>query len=773
MYKIFSYSKVLLVLVVLIFLQIRLVLTFQSLLPLWENAIKVQRKQVVTDETLNFWLNISFRIIKQFENLVIFLDDNLPLFPSYVKANFWSEPFVYTLLSFPILAILSVLIVVSKKRIKIAAIIFLFFWLVPAPRLLAKNIDTVVTNTNFNLSFPWTPETEFIWIFDEKISPYSLFEYSWNQSSPAKYAKINVSCLGHYQLFVNGKVVYRGPSFAVPPTVYFDTLDIARYIQKGENKISIICNFVEEIVHEYAHYQKPAILIGGAFSDGILTKTFSDYRLWKGIKLENIKNGQKIFDAGYTEEVDLTKLPKSTQPVGKLNLKGLFIAKKRPLPLLKYQIVAPKKISDQIYDLFTFSTGFLQINSNLEEDCKINVKWGIKVDQIDVPLYMAQLDKVILPKGKFTWDQFSRRSGRYIKLDHNCKGSIEVNFQKVGVFFDDIQPPQLSQELDRKIYNIGMNSLIVNVQDHIEDSVDREKAMYLGDSLAVSKCLLASNKESKEVRQYLKEMIQLFSESQNPDGSFFAMTPTGKKFIIPAFALQWTILLDQYLKASSDIEFAKQVYPTLERLLDWAKSNETSEGFIYDKYQKDWWMFIDWAERHLEFSYDTALQIWYINVLEAADSISNLLGTKADYKNRKERLKNNLIKFAYDSDSQVFPDSFDLDNNSEGTLLTNALAGRIGLFPTERDSRTALDHFKNNYFLDTPYSQTWVIEWMIKLGMYDLALDTLRIYWGGMVNDGATSIYERYNVKTREIGQSYSHAWGCGPVFLYRDIAQK
>ena len=112
--------------------------------------------------------------------------------------------------------------------------------------------------------------------------------------------------------------------------------------------------------------------------------------------------------------------------------------------------------------------------------------------------------------------------------------------------------------------------------------------------------------------------------------------------------------------------------------------------------------------------------------------------------------------------------------NKDGvSLVTNALAGSMGMFPDKDANNAAIRYFNNDYFTQTPYSESWVVDWFIKAGRLDLAINTIRAYWGKMVGNGATSIYEKYNPETYfpdESIESYSHAWGCGPVYEYPKI---
>ena len=60
------------------------------------------------------------------------------------------------------------------------------------------------------------------------------------------------------------------------------------------------------------------------------------------------------------------------------------------------------------------------------------------------------------------------------------------------------------------------------------------------------------------------------------------------------------------------------------------------------------------------------------------------------------------------------------------------------------------------------------------------ALETLRYYWGGMVDAGADTFWELYNPDNPEespyggtIVNSYCHAWSCAPAYFLRKYFQR
>ena len=78
--------------------------------------------------------------------------------------------------------------------------------------------------------------------------------------------------------------------------------------------------------------------------------------------------------------------------------------------------------------------------------------------------------------------------------------------------------------------------------------------------------------------------------------------------------------------------------------------------------------------------------------------------------------------------------------------------------------------------IQTPYMRFYELEALCSLGLQTKVMDEIRAYWGGMLNEGATSFWELYNpdekglakyaMYGRPFGKSLCHAWGASPLYL-------
>ena len=97
---------------------------------------------------------------------------------------------------------------------------------------------------------------------------------------------------------------------------------------------------------------------------------------------------------------------------------------------------------------------------------------------------------------------------------------------------------------------------------------------------------------------------------------------------------------------------------------------------------------------------------------------------------------------------------------------------------TTEEGRTILkklEEKKPQMGMVTPYMNHHYVEALLKCGEQEKALDFLKYYWGGMVEEGADTFFELYNPENPKespygssMVNSYCHAWSCTPVYLFR-----
>jgi len=119
-----------------------------------------------------------------------------------------------------------------------------------------------------------------------------------------------------------------------------------------------------------------------------------------------------------------------------------------------------------------------------------------------------------------------------------------------------------------------------------------------------------------------------------------------------------------------------------------------------------------------------------------------------------------------------------LELNPQITKFPNMFSILYG-YADEARQQEILQHVMRNPdvpAITTPYMRFYELAALCQLGMHDEVLSEIKAYWGGMLHEGATSFWEKYNPEMqgnehltmygRPYGKSLCHAWGASPVYL-------
>lgn len=120
----------------------------------------------------------------------------------------------------------------------------------------------------------------------------------------------------------------------------------------------------------------------------------------------------------------------------------------------------------------------------------------------------------------------------------------------------------------------------------------------------------------------------------------------------------------------------------------------------------------------------------------------------------------------------------DGEMNRQITKFPNMFAMIYG-YLSDEDRQTVMQTVMLNPEVEritTPYMRFYELEALCQMGKQTEVAEEMRQYWGGMLREGATSFWEKYNPEDsgaqhltmygRPYGKSLCHAWGASPVYL-------
>ncbi len=319
-----------------------------------------------------------------------------------------------------------------------------------------------------------------------------------------------------------------------------------------------------------------------------------------------------------------------------------------------------------------------------------------------------------------------------------------------------------SDETVNKIWDTCVYTLHLNAREVLLDGIKRDRWCWGGDVYQASKFCNYVFFDKDIVR---RSIIGLRGSG----------VPTEFINTITDYSLYWIIGLWEYFFTFGDIDFLKFIYDRAVSMMDFIKTREDENGLIIKKCQD--WIFIDWSDIDKTGAV-CAEQMLYIAANQAMVNICEVLGMDGtQYEKKTEELTRLVNEKYWDDEKGAFIDSFESGKRNV-TRHANIFAILYDI-ATDRQRKSIVENVLFNdriTKITTPYFEGFELDVMGRVGSLDYIEDMLGSYWQGMLDLGATTIWEEYNPELsgiehyamydRKYEKSLCHAWGAAPIYL-------
>ena len=244
------------------------------------------------------------------------------------------------------------------------------------------------------------------------------------------------------------------------------------------------------------------------------------------------------------------------------------------------------------------------------------------------------------------------------------------------------------------------------------------------------------------------------------------------------YTLYWMIALHRYAYYTGDSDFIREVFPRAEQFLRFCAVREDENGFLCGK-EGDW-VFLDWADIDNRGAV-CAEQVLYCESLRCMAELSaRCLGKqRTDLMEKADSLQNKIKQTFWTGEKGCFVHGkIDGKLSEKTTRYANIFAFLFGMLTEQERSAVVQNVLKNDAVqaITTPYMKFYELSALAESGDIPSVLQYIRAYWGGMIEEGATSFWEEYDPNVRgaekyamygrKYGKSLCHAWGASPLYL-------
>lgn len=307
---------------------------------------------------------------------------------------------------------------------------------------------------------------------------------------------------------------------------------------------------------------------------------------------------------------------------------------------------------------------------------------------------------------------------RFVRIDF-LDEQAELHLREVRAIATYRDIPYLgsfksSDDRLNRIWDVGAYTVHLNMQDYLWDAIKRDRLVWVGDlhpEVSTVNTVFGYN-------EVVPKSLDLARESTPLPGWMCG---------ISTYSMWWIVLHYDWYMAHGDLEYLQAQQPYLNGLVDQILSKVVDGKEVMDGTR-----FLDWPSSEDSLAVHAGLQAMTILALEKAAKIGEFL--------QDERLVNRCAQSLAEL-KEVVP----AHNDSKQAAALMALTGLMDPSTAYHDV-LAVGGAKN---FSTFYGY-YMLEAMAKAGKYAEAMDIISEYWGGMLDLGATSFWEDFNIEWLE-----------------------
>lgn len=303
---------------------------------------------------------------------------------------------------------------------------------------------------------------------------------------------------------------------------------------------------------------------------------------------------------------------------------------------------------------------------------------------------------------------------RFVRIDFE-EPNEELHLKEVRAVFTYRDIPYLGSfksdnERLNKIWETGAYTVHLNMQDYLWDGIKRDRLVWVGDlhpEISTVNTVFGFNEVVPKSLDHARDITPL----------------PGWMSGISTYSMWWIIIHHDWYMAHGDIEYLREQKPYLQDLVKQIVS-KVKDG----KEQMDGNRFLDWPSSEDPDAIHAGLQAMTIMALEKASLISKIL---EDFETQ------NICDSTISTMREYLPNV----NQSKQAAALLAISGLLDPV-VAYDKVLKVGGAKG---FSTFYGY-YMLEAMASAGKHQEAMDIISQYWGGMLDLGATTFWEDFNI---------------------------
>ena len=318
-----------------------------------------------------------------------------------------------------------------------------------------------------------------------------------------------------------------------------------------------------------------------------------------------------------------------------------------------------------------------------------------------------------------------------------------------------------------RIWDVAAYTMDLTTREFFMDGIKRDRWTWSGDAIQSYLMNYYLRFDTECVKRTIRQL-----RGKDP--------VTAHVNTIMDYTFYWFKSIHDYYEYTGDVTFVREMWPRMVTLMDYVEGRLNGQGM--GEGQPDDWIFVDWVDVPMHKRGTLAFeQILLMKAMETMALCAELVGAAQAlcYRVKAEALRKKIKETFWSDELKAFFHAIEEGTlNRQITKFPNMFAILYGLADEEerRDIMQSVMLNRDIPAITTPYMRFYELETLLIDGHHGQVLKEIRDYWGGMLREGATSFWEKYNPEEsgaehlamygRPYGKSLCHAWGASPVYL-------
>ena len=440
-----------------------------------------------------------------------------------------------------------------------------------------------------------------------------------------------------------------------------------------------------------------------------------------------------------------------------------------------------KKNDGELIDFGKETFGFLTLQG-LKGTGEVHIYYGESPEEAMDTKFCETLDRLSLDGSSLTDEArnvTSKPEDNYTLGNNKAFRYVYIT-KDAGVSYADVSmlyeyKPEVrkgsfrcNDEEVNRMWEVGAYTMQLTTREFFIDGIKRDRWTWSGDA----------------IQSYLMNYY-LFFDAETVKKTIWLLRGkdpvTSHTNTIMDYTFYWFLSIYDYYKFTGDTHFIQQVYPRMQSMMDYVLGRTNKDGMVEG--QTGDWVFVDWADgymdKHGELSYEQVLFCKSLETMALCADLAKNSVDKTKYDGLATALRSKLEPAFWDETKKALVHNrLDGKQQEQITRYSNMFAVFFNYLSPEKQQLIKKSVLMNDSVMriSTPYMRFYELEALCAMGEQKAVMKEMKDYWGGMIREGATSFWEKYNptdkgtqhlaMYGRPYGKSLCHAWGASPIYL-------